>query len=252
MEEKEKERPSYYAVIPSTVRYDKELRANEKLLYGEITALTSKTGECWASNGYFAELYDVTPRCIRYWINHLEKRGYINIKLIYKDNGNEFDKRIITINEVRNKNSTPRNKKSGGCGNEVPGGAEENFHKNNTSSSNITSVNNNPYNPQVSEIVNLYHEICISLPKLRKVDDDRKKAVEKLLKNFTVGDFEKAFTMVEESDFLTGRNGKWTSCNFDWLVKAKNLNKVLEGTYKNRDFPIPKYGDSEHYDWENM
>ena len=36
------EKPNYYAIIPANVRYDNELRANEKLLYGEITALSSK------------------------------------------------------------------------------------------------------------------------------------------------------------------------------------------------------------------
>ena len=31
---------NYYAVIPAPVRYSKKLKANEKLMYGEITALT--------------------------------------------------------------------------------------------------------------------------------------------------------------------------------------------------------------------
>ena len=52
--------PSYFAVIPANVRYDSRLSANEKLLYGEITALANKDGYCWASNAYFAELYGVT------------------------------------------------------------------------------------------------------------------------------------------------------------------------------------------------
>lgn len=36
--------PSYYSIIPATIRYDKELKANEKLLYGEITALAQVQG----------------------------------------------------------------------------------------------------------------------------------------------------------------------------------------------------------------
>ena len=34
--------PSYYALIPSTVRYDSRLRFAERLMYGEITALIRK------------------------------------------------------------------------------------------------------------------------------------------------------------------------------------------------------------------
>lgn len=41
------EQPNYYAIIPACVRYAK-IKANAKLLYGEITALANKTGECYA------------------------------------------------------------------------------------------------------------------------------------------------------------------------------------------------------------
>ena len=32
---------NYYAIIPATVRYNQKLKAAEKLLYGEITALSN-------------------------------------------------------------------------------------------------------------------------------------------------------------------------------------------------------------------
>lgn len=46
--------------------------------------------------------------------------------------------------------------------------------------------------------------------------------------------FGKFFDAVSESDFLTGRNGKWTACNLAWLVKAENFAKVVQGSYENR------------------
>ena len=89
------EKPNYYAIIPAEVRYDNRLRANEKLIYGEITALTYKTGECWASNNYFAKLYETTPQAISRWILNLKKYGYI--KIDYSYNGKEVDKRVIKV-----------------------------------------------------------------------------------------------------------------------------------------------------------
>ena len=75
------EKPSYFAVIPANVRYDRELKPNEKLLYGEITCLTQKTGECWASNNYFAELYGVDKSTISRYISNLTNKGYIEVQV---------------------------------------------------------------------------------------------------------------------------------------------------------------------------
>ncbi|MGI5892895.1 MAG: helix-turn-helix domain-containing protein [Bacillota bacterium] len=91
------DKTSYYAVIPGNVRYDKRLRANEKLLYGEITALTNAKGYCWASNKYFADLYNVTTQAVSKWISHLKEYGYIDISLTYKSGTKEIENRIIKI-----------------------------------------------------------------------------------------------------------------------------------------------------------
>ena len=80
-----KDKPSYYAIIPANVRYDKRLTDKAKLLYGEITCLTNKTGECWASNQYFADLYEVSKQTISNTISVLIKYGYITSELIYKE-----------------------------------------------------------------------------------------------------------------------------------------------------------------------
>lgn len=86
-------RKSYYAIIPADVRYDSELSANAKLLYGEITALCSEAGYCWASNNYFAELYQVTKKSVSNWLQQLEDKGYISRSLI-RDGNTVLERRI--------------------------------------------------------------------------------------------------------------------------------------------------------------
>ena len=101
---------SYYAVIPAFVRYDSELTPNAKLLYGEITALCNEKGYCFASNKYFADLYSVKTRSITDWISQLKDKGYIKLKLLYKENSKEVKSREIYITnfrEVSQKNTPP-------------------------------------------------------------------------------------------------------------------------------------------------
>lgn len=94
------EKPNYYAIIPANVRYNENLNSSQKLFYGEITALTYKTGECWASNNYFARLYKVSPSLITNWVKALEKENLIAVD--YETKGKEIKKRIIRIIGTQN------------------------------------------------------------------------------------------------------------------------------------------------------
>lgn len=94
------ENPNYYAIIPAKVRYDDRLRANEKLLYGEIVALSNKDGKCWASNSYFAKIYKVGTSTISTWINNLANNGYVVLTYVYRGETKEIEKREITLTEV--------------------------------------------------------------------------------------------------------------------------------------------------------
>lgn len=71
----------YYAVIPAEVRYDKSLKPNAKLLYGELTSLCSRSGYCWATNEYFAELYSLSVGTVSRLISQLESQGYIHCEM---------------------------------------------------------------------------------------------------------------------------------------------------------------------------
>ena len=101
--------PSYYAIIPANVRYDKDLKANEKLLYGEITCLTQANGKCFASNDYFAKLYNVSKTSISKWISNLVKKGYLKSQIVYKTGTKQIDNRYLTIvnDPIEEKLNTP-------------------------------------------------------------------------------------------------------------------------------------------------
>ncbi len=80
----EKIRRSYYSVIPADVRYSKKIVDGAKLLYSEITALCGERGYCWASNDYFAELYNNDKRTISRWLTSLSKENFIYTDLTGK------------------------------------------------------------------------------------------------------------------------------------------------------------------------
>lgn len=86
------------------------------------------------------------------------------------------------------------------------------------------------------EIQAAFNDILSDMPTFKDLTETRRKAIKarwntdektKCLEWWT----EQFFPLIAESDFLTGRNGKWTSCNIDWILKQANFQKIREGTY---------------------
>ena len=84
------------------------------------------------------------------------------------------------------------------------------------------------------EIVDLYNNTCVSLPRVTALSDQRKKCIRARLKKYSVDDIKKAFVIAEGSDFLKGANNRNWSANFDWIMNDTNLAKVLDGNYANK------------------
>lgn len=142
------EKPNYYAIIPANIRYDKKLMPNAKLLFGEITALCNEKGFCWAGNEYFANLYKVSKETISRWISQLSRKGYVNIKIFYKKDSKEIDKRIISIVHIENQYPIDENVNTYYQKNQYP--INEKVKENNT------SINNKKEKEEKKKIVEFY------------------------------------------------------------------------------------------------
>ena len=130
-------KPNYYAIIPAEVRYNDKLTANSKLLFGEITALTNKTGVCWANNKYFAELYSVDKKTVSRWIHQLQEEGYLDIVMEYNKETKQITKRSMKITT-----STPMDKIVGG-GQKDPQGRDKNVQDNIYNNNNKNNIKKN-------------------------------------------------------------------------------------------------------------
>jgi len=94
--------PSYYTILPASVRYDMELSYFEMVLYSEIIALATVTGYCHASNRYFSMLYKKDDKMISKAISKLQSRGHVRLLI---ENG--YDRRIYILTSPLLENKRP-------------------------------------------------------------------------------------------------------------------------------------------------
>lgn len=181
----EKEQPTYYSILPASVRYNKNLKPNEKLLYSEITALTNKDGVCYATNEYFANLYGVTKIAVSKWISNLEKEKLIDREIIYADSSKQILNRYIriVIDPIKQKFNTPIKQKFKDT---IYNNTSNEYYKNN---SNVEQVDE-PISDTINEIISFLNEKAkssyrSSTPKTRQLIGAR------LKEKFVLEDFKK-------------------------------------------------------------
>lgn len=121
----EESRPGYYAIIPADVRYDDQIPANAKLLYGEISALIGAEGYCYASNQFFAKNYKWTVEAVSRMIAKLEKAGHIKREYVRDTSGQIVQRKLylsvsvprgLPLDQIIN---TPQPKNQGGIDQKV-------------------------------------------------------------------------------------------------------------------------------------
>ena len=244
------EKPNFYGIMPANVRYDKNLKPMEKILYTEITALSNKEGYCFASNSYFGELYEVNKKTVSAWVNNLEKQGYIKIVLIYKQGTKEIIERRIYINQKVspiNKNVDTYPQKNG-----------DPIHKkvedNNTRLILQDDVVNNNINTtqkenDTTETKEQQHQVFVlnlAKKEMSKLCNNQfavetalmayRNKIQSLYKFLGRKKFLETFEKIHESSYLKEQS-KNTGQFFNWLFSSKKENflNVFNDTYADND-----------------
>lgn len=89
MEQNQKNLP-LFVVIPSNIFFNsKDFTANDRLIYGYVSALSNSMGYCYALNGYIGDALGLKKDTVSKSINKFIKKGYMRSKLIYKEGSKE-------------------------------------------------------------------------------------------------------------------------------------------------------------------
>lgn len=93
---------SKYIILPEYITKDRNLTDKEKSIYSMILSL-SKNQECIMSNSYISSMLNISKVHSSRLISSLRDKGYINVKIVYKENSKEILKRILApINKCVN------------------------------------------------------------------------------------------------------------------------------------------------------
>lgn len=203
---------NYYAIIPANVRYDTKISDKAKLLYGEITALANKEGYCWASNAYFAELFEVNKKSISRNIQELVDRGYVISRIIYE--GKMIKERRLYINNsmnniiggseiiapIRKNKDTPIHKNE-----------DRPIHK--IVEDNNTSINNTSINNIYSQIIDY----------LNKKVDTKYRSTSKKTKSLIAARLNEGFTEEDFYKVIDNKTNEWLGTSMQQYLRPETL-----------------------------
>ena len=84
------------------------------------------------------------------------------------------------------------------------------------------------------EDIRQYFNNNTTFAKVQKLDNSQRWWLGDAIDTFGIERVKEAHVIAEQSDYLTGRKGSEWHADFSWLIRPRNLRKVLSGRY--RDF----------------
>lgn len=212
-----------YVIIHGWMCNELNLKGNDLLVYAYIFSY-SRDGQnkCYSNLDTIAKTFNISKPTVIKSIKNLVDSGYI-IKHIHKDitKTNSYEHNVDVV-----KNLYSHSKES------LPQRSKESLLNNNILISKDISNNKNDIdNKEIEWFLKNYHDICVSLPKVMKLSDKRKKAILKILNTFSKDNILECFEKIEQSDFLKGINERGWKADIDFILREDKFINILEGKY---------------------
>jgi hypothetical protein len=225
-----------FGTIPKLIMQDRSIGAIAKCIYAYFCSFAGGGDQCFPTRKKICYDLGISNDTLSKYLRQLIESGYISCEQI-KEHG-KFSHNVYTLetNLPCPKNSDTENSVYG------------KLDTNKNSSNNNNSFNNNSNNKEknnkkekveklsddVKKVVDLYKETCVSFPSIRSITDKRKKAIAKLLKQFTFEEIKEAFIKAEQTPFLKGHNERGWKADFDFMTNTEKVMKILEGFYNDQ------------------
>ena len=158
---------------------------------------------------------------------------------------NEFKENNSEKNPSFEENSEKNPSKFGKKSEKQENNSEKNPTNNNTiynyNNTNILNNNNihvkNEFSQSCDKIKNKWIKIAYEFDlsgKQLKINDKRKRAINNLLKEYSLEEVIQSMEKIHTSSFLQGNNKTGWQIAFDWFINKSNFLKVLEGNYDDK------------------
>lgn len=221
--------PTNYMTIQGWMRTELKLTGNDLLVYAIIYGVSQDNGSRFTGSlQYLADWCGCSKQGIQKNLKNLLERGLIKkeeltvsgIKFVTYYTTELHTIQLSCTNNISNNN--------------ISNNLNNTNNQLNLFKDNNTSNKEDTYRERAQKFVDDYNSICVSLPKCQRLTPKRSRAIVKILKIFSDDEIIECFNKLEESDFCSGRSGKWRA-NFDFILSENNFTKILDGNYDNRE-----------------
>ena len=227
----------WYDDIPTkTVWLHLLLIANweDKKYHGE----TIKAGEAVIGRKAMADQLGLSEQSIRTALKHLEETGEISVRATNKYS-------VVTVNnwvkfqccgQATNNQPAEALDTQGLSADDDTTANQQVTNEQPTTNQQLTTPKEIKNKENINIVLKAWNDTCKDYPKVLKADagSTRAKAITARVKEYGLDKVQEVFNKVQASKFLRGESDSGWKATFDWVVKASNFQKVMEGNYDDR------------------